>query len=176
MKTCVRCHQEKPIEAYYPSKRHVCGYLSWCKECESERSKVKNALNRENRLAKAQEWRDKNPEVLKKAIQRWREKNPTKQSEIYKDWAIRNKSKVAEKWMRRDASKKHRTPSWLTEDEKIRIRCYYQVAAMYNREGLDTYHVDHIVPLQGKTVSGLHVPWNLQVLPAKLNQQKSNRF
>lgn len=176
MKICVRCHQDKPIEAYYPSKRHVCGYLSWCKECESKRSKVKNALNRDKRLAKAQEWRDNNPESLKQAIQKWREKNPAKIAETYRNWAKNNQGKVNAIWMKREASKKHRTPSWLTEDEKIRIRCYYQVAAMYNRKGLDTYHVDHIVPLQGKTVSGLHVPWNLQVLPAKLNRQKSNLF
>lgn len=74
------------------------------------------------------------------------------------------------------ADKLKRTPTWLSEEEKTRIKCYYQLAAMRSRESGEQWHVDHIVPLQGKTVSGLHVPWNLQVITAKENISKGNKF
>lgn len=55
------------------------------------------------------------------------------------------------------------------------LRLYFraQVKQHFNRWG-DRFHVDHIVPLHGKKVSGLMVPWNLHVIPAVTNMAKSN--
>ena len=73
----------------------------------------------------------------------------------------------------RKANKIQRTPAWA---DKARIQAYYDVCAFFNEvNGYAKYHVDHIVPLQGKTVSGLHVHNNLQVIPAKENLSKGNR-
>jgi hypothetical protein len=176
MKHCPKCNQEKPFEAFYASSTHKSGYASWCKECEAQRSKDKFQRRKEQHLAKAKEWRQANPEVNKAAIQAWREINQERMASTYRDWASRNTDKVNAKWMKREASKKHRTPVWLTDDELWMIEQVYDIAAKRTKMlGID-FHVDHIVPLQGKTVSGLHVPWNLQVLPAKQNRQKSNHF
>lgn len=176
MKNCTHCNQVKPFEAFYASSTHKSGYASWCKDCESERNRLKNLNNRDTRLAKAKQWRDENKDKQAVAIKNWREQNPEKLKAIYKDWAQRNKDKVNAKWMKREASKKKRTPSWLTEDDMWMMEQAYDIAAKRKQMLGGEWHVDHIVPLQGKTVSGLHVPWNLQVIPAVENQRKSNKF
>jgi len=67
------------------------------------------------------------------------------------------------------------TPDWLSQRHKDQIADQYWLAQDLAAVSGETYHVDHIVPLQGKDICGLHVPWNLQVLPADLNLQKGNR-
>lgn len=69
-----------------------------------------------------------------------------------------------------------RTPKWINEDYKWMLRQAYELAALRTSMFGFSWHVDHIVPLQGKTVSGLHVPWNLQVIPAIDNIRKRNRW
>jgi hypothetical protein len=176
MKHCPHCNQVKSFEAFYASSTHKSGYASWCKACESERNKAKNLANRASRLVKAKEWRDANQEKQATAVNAWRLNNPEQTAAIYRDWAQRNKDKVNAKWMQREAAKKCRTPSWLTEDDKWLIEQAYDIASIRTKHFGISFHVDHVVPLQGKAVSGLHVPWNLQVIPAKVNQAKSNHF
>ena len=80
-------------------------------------------------------------------------------------------------WSRsREGMLKEQTPTWLTDFDKLKMNCLYQLAAMRTRESGEAWHVDHIIPLKGKNVSGLHTPWNLQVIPAKENIGKSNKF
>lgn len=176
MKSCSHCRQVKPFEAFYTSSTHKSGYASWCKECESERNKAKSKANRERRLVKAKEWRKSNEEVVKRGILAWREANKDRYARYFVDYANANRGKVNAKWMKREAAKKCRTPLWLTDEMSKEIEIEYSLAAWCSAVMKQPYHVDHIVPLQGKIVSGLHVPWNLQVIPAKENRMKSNLF
>lgn len=96
--------------------------------------------------------------------------------EIASRWQRNNKGKVNANTALRHTAKMCRTPAWLTEEDKLYIRCLYQLSSMRTRESDIAWNVDHIVPLQGKNVSGLHVPWNLQVIPASINFRKNNRF
>lgn len=176
MKLCSHCTEVKPFEVFYTSSTHKSGYASWCKTCEAQRSKAKFQRRKDIQLAKAKEYRLANKESVTSTILAWREQNSERIAVTYRDWANRNRDKVNAKWMKRQAEKKNRTPDWLTDDELWMIEQAYDIASIRSKCLGIKFHVDHIVPLQGKTVSGLHVPWNLQVIPAKLNQQKSNHF
>ena len=69
---------------------------------------------------------------------------------------------------------KDRTPKWLTSNHWQEMAgLYWQAKSLSDETGI-MHHVDHIVPLRGKSVSGLHVPWNLQILTAAENYRKSN--
>jgi hypothetical protein len=71
----------------------------------------------------------------------------------------------------RRARRKHAEPAWLSREQRNEIKQVYELAKKLNTDGL-VYQVDHIVPLSGRTVCGLHVPWNLRAIPAEENQKR----
>jgi hypothetical protein len=87
-----------------------------------------------------------------------------------------NLDRHAAKETKRRAAKINRTPAWLTEDDHWMIGQAYELAATRTKMFGFSWHVDHILPLQGKLVSGLHTPYNLQVIPGVENMQKLNKF
>ena len=75
---------------------------------------------------------------------------------------------------KRHAQKLEATPPWLTDEQKAQIKEIYRKSRQLQDETGVAHNVDHIHPLQGKTVCGLHVPWNLQILTEAENCAKSN--
>ena len=68
------------------------------------------------------------------------------------------------------------TPKWLTAEQRLEIRLKYRLAIELSRSTGVRHAVDHIIPLQGDSVCGLHVPWNLTVLTQDENLKKSNKL
>jgi hypothetical protein len=68
------------------------------------------------------------------------------------------------------------TPKWLTPEQKLEMRLKYRLAIELSRRLGVPYAVDHIIPLQGEEVCGLHVPWNIEVITQEENLKKSNKL
>lgn len=84
-----------------------------------------------------------------------------------------NKSKFAAQVRKRQADKIKATPAWANLKE---IEKFYELRIKLTAETGVKHHVDHIIPLRGKYVCGLHVHTNLQVIPAEVNLSKSNHM
>ena len=117
-----------------------------------------------------------NKETVNFRSKNWHKNNPEKVKTKAKKYRQNNLAKDCAKTIQRDLAKINRTPSWLTKDHLKQIQTLYIRSSLIKLHTGEFWHVDHIVPLRGKTVSGLHVPWNLQLLPATENILKSNKF
>ena len=102
--------------------------------------------------------------------------DPALESERQRLWRVKHKDKHCAKNAKYRASRIKRTPRWLTDDDKWMISEIYELAALRTKMTGMKWHVDHIIPLNGKIVSGLHVPENMQVIPSVLNFRKHNQF
>jgi len=145
------------------------------------------ANNREKYRAAYKKWLKKNPEKAVAATKAWRAKRPDWDRLYYaanadKIRARNRNSYQANPVPGRLKSRKYQgarraaQPPWLTAIHLAQISEFYEVAvALETQTGIE-HHVDHIHPLRGRNFRGLHVPWNLQVLPGAENRSKNNRL
>lgn len=133
-----------------------------CLECERLSSERQRRENPESRRAIKQRWAAANPGKLNL----WAKQNPEAHRASASRWAKANPGKAAAQTMLRKVRIAKRTPPWA---DLSAIRAFYANCPA-------GYHVDHIIPLRGRLVSGLHVLENLQYLPAAVNLRKGATF
>ena len=142
---------------------------------DAERARQKPELIAKKRASDA-EYRKNNREKFLAGIAAWSKKNPEKVKQYAKKTKEKNRGRVNSDTVARRLAKIRRTPAWLTEDDKWLLKEAYNLAVLRTKMFGFPWHVDHIIPLQGEMVSGLHVPNNIQVIPWIDNVRKANSF
>lgn len=148
---------------------------------EANREKINKYIkqwkidNREKYLVSEKKYRDNNRDAILERKRKFDKENPEKLKEYVKRYSKKPKAKaircnIAAK---RRASLLNATPEWVNTDDLKEIYIMAKEIQWLSEERLE---VDHIIPLQSELVCGLHVPWNLQILPKSLNVAKSNKL
>jgi hypothetical protein len=156
----------KPKTLFSPAKSCKDGYRNYCKECQSLKKKEWYENNKEHVLNKTKEWHKAHPDTIKKTKAKWATKNKEYHLTYKRNWR-KTKPEISRAQVnaRRKKVRQNR-PLWA--DIKA-IRNFYLKCP-------PGYHVDHIIPLRGSLVSGLHTIENLQYLPAIENMSKGNKY
>ena len=150
MRTCNKCNIEQPLDSYFKDKGYKDGVRRSCKACDKAKFKTWREANHEAHNETAKKWNKEHKEICIARATAWNKANPEKR----RFWTKMRKEHI-----------KQATPAWA--DLKAIEAFYANTPA--------GYHVDHIIPLRGQFVSGLHVLENLQYLPADENLAKGNR-
>lgn len=202
MKTCARCKISKEFSCFGKGKNYKDGMWPYCKQCTNERAQAYRESNPEKVKESGRLSRRKNPERIAESKRRYRENNQEKvkkarklaydknrdvELSVAREYKLRNKDELAKKAAKRlkdnphlnrffrsqrRAAEKNAKPLW--HDSKA-VKALHIEAVRRKQETGEEWHVDHIVPLTSDLVCGLHWHGNMQLLPASVNQSKSNR-
>lgn len=145
-KCCRVCKEYKPLSLFVKSKAYKSGVDTICLECSRQRVKEWRSLGKRDCATESKKYYHKYP------------------------------GKAKARFAKRRFYEKKATPSLLTEWDTFYIEELYDLSYKRTKITGMFWHIDHIIPLQHKSVCGLHVPENLQCVPAKFNLLKGNNF
>ena len=192
---CLNANTRKRLAAIYSDPDKHALYKRQCREKSRRLMSSDDYRERQNRLRRVayatnEEYRQKRLQGMRE----WEAKNGHKRYAIKKRWLESNRDKARQserKWRKNNPGRsrmftklwhikrREAMPEWVN---KKHVQDFYDTVAILNQAcgcttpGKTAFHVDHIIPLRHPDVCGLHVPWNLQVLPAKENLKKSNKI
>lgn len=195
MKKCTACHEEKDLSMFHTRNASPDGLAYKCKPCcklfqqspvaragqkryrESAEGVATRKRHNQTDKWKATQKRYKSSEKGKISGKKTRVKRVEngKHQESQRNWERNNKAKRYAMNAKRRAALLQATPPWLTKEHFDKIEMFYRLAQKWKSRFGEDFDVDHLEPLQGEEVSGLHVPWNLEVKLASENRSKGNR-
>ena len=172
-KTCNLCKIPKKLGEFNKHSGRKDGYNERCRVCSRD-------VQRKYRRVSLEKTRQQNRESYQRCKARvarygqdYRKSNKESISQRMRQYLQQNKAEYAARDATRRARKLEATPTW---SDPIKIKHVYWVCNFISELTGVKHHVDHIHPLQGKTICGLHVHTNLQILTAKENRAKGNKF
>ena len=180
LKLCKRCNEQLPLGLFSPRKDAKDGLAYWCTPCKS---KATTASPRRSEVSRA--YYERNKAECATRVAASIAKKPAQYAKKKAEWVQKNKPRLLS--MRRTVyalnpakdilrvrlrqKRIKQVPSWLSQAHMVEIEGLYRFCNIFKG-----FEVDHIIPLNGKQVSGLHVPENLQVLTVRANRQKGAQF
>lgn len=205
-RSCIKCNKWKPFTEFHKARNFKTGYASQCKVCACERyrdyisteeaqlkrEEWKNSNLGKETLARNKRTMQEKAEILRKEklinLELTKEERKRKGEEtkrLYYESELRrivtrkyrqsHKDVINENTALRRAIKLQAKPGWY-EEEKSLIKFLYKTSKEFSEKtGID-YEIDHIIPLISSLVCGLHCISNLQILPAKINSSKGNKY
>lgn len=192
IRTCKICGETKALARgswVWSAKRGAFG--NTCLACNCQKVMQRNKSNKAAYNARHAEWRSKNRDKVAERNAEWAKSNPEAHKAIKcrnsKTYTVLHGAKLKARRQanhaaimahvrKRQASKLLRTPTWFSSDMQESIAAKYAMAKWLTEVVGVPYHVDHIIPLRGKVVSGLHVPDNMAVILGSDNLSKGNKW
>jgi hypothetical protein len=169
MKTCTKCGCTKPLSDFHAHPNGSQGRKSICKVCCNS-----HAISYRKRTAEHhQAYRASNRQRMKAYNAEMYVARRDAEKQRCAEYFQQNKAARASYVAKRKAAKINATPAWA--DSALIKMLYTTRQYMTEQTGFE-WHVDHVVPLQGRNVCGLHVHNNLRVVPRQFNLQKGNNY
>lgn len=170
---CSKCSLPKGEEEFHRDASKPTGFRPDCKACRHLEAAEYYHQHADELKKAGVEWRRNNPEKSNAIYKRWRDTNSEIALARNRQWQKNNRAYDAARSAKQRAELTQATPTWANENY---ILLFYDLAKMEEERTGKLVHVDHIVPLKSDVVCGLHVEDNLQLLFAKDNIKKKNRF
>ena len=173
MKECTKCGKGKELVEFKKDKTKKGGHYSSCRECNKKAWKANYANIAEDHRLKNKRYADANPDKVKRYGKRYYVQN--RDAALLRSAKWREDNRGHANSLRTVSKKRYRQamPVWADRDK---INSFYIEAVRKTDITGTQHHVDHIIPIKGVNVCGLHIAENLQVITALENAKKHNHF